>query len=196
MDGSVVGRGCLALMRHVVYNGRALPLAGRGRHSPTGHWPEELHIAMVELRSTVIPAAAHGVLLGDGECDGTALQARRSERGWPTSAGRPCTRRRHGTARPCASMVSAPVANRGGGLRSKRSLAHALRMAQSWCCVVGRRGRKSPCLWAAIWRQPRRRVACIKSASALRPFSQTRQAEASIFSSRIEQTHSVFLGSS
>ncbi len=82
MDGSGVGRGCLALMRLVVYNGRALPLAGRGCHSPTGHWPEELHIAMVELRSTVIPAAAHGVLLGDGECDGTALQARLSERGW------------------------------------------------------------------------------------------------------------------
>jgi hypothetical protein len=27
IDGSVVGRGCLALMLHVVYKGRALPLA-------------------------------------------------------------------------------------------------------------------------------------------------------------------------
>ena len=27
MDGSVVGRGCMALMLHVVYKGRALPLA-------------------------------------------------------------------------------------------------------------------------------------------------------------------------
>src|SRR5438445_11257925 len=32
MDGSVVGRGCLALMIHVVYKGRALPLATRVRH--------------------------------------------------------------------------------------------------------------------------------------------------------------------
>ena len=40
MDGSVVGRGCLALMLHVVYKGRALPLAWRVRQSPKGHCPE------------------------------------------------------------------------------------------------------------------------------------------------------------
>jgi hypothetical protein len=52
MDGSVVGRGCMALMLHVVYKGRALPLAWRVRQSPKGHCPEALHIAMVELLST------------------------------------------------------------------------------------------------------------------------------------------------
>src|SRR5262249_11790311 len=51
MDGSVVGRGCLALMLHVVYKGRALPVAWRVRHSPKGHCPEERHIAMVALLS-------------------------------------------------------------------------------------------------------------------------------------------------
>jgi hypothetical protein len=55
MAGSVVGRGCLALMLHVVYKGRALPLAWRVRHSPKGHGPEKLHIAMVELLRTLIP---------------------------------------------------------------------------------------------------------------------------------------------
>ena len=55
MDSRVVGRGCLALRLHVVDKGRALPLAWRVRHSPKGHCPEELHIAMVELMSTVIP---------------------------------------------------------------------------------------------------------------------------------------------
>jgi hypothetical protein len=34
MDGSVVGRGCVALMLHVIYKGRALPLARRVRHGP------------------------------------------------------------------------------------------------------------------------------------------------------------------
>ena len=82
MDGSVVGRGCLALMLHVVYKGRALPLAWRVRQSPKGHCPEELHLAMVELMSTVIPEGAKVVFLGDGECDGTALQAKLSEAGW------------------------------------------------------------------------------------------------------------------
>jgi hypothetical protein len=75
MDGSVVGRGCLALRLHVVYKGRALPLAWRVRQSPKGPCPEDLHIAVVELSSTVLPEGAQVVLLGDGEVDGTALQA-------------------------------------------------------------------------------------------------------------------------
>jgi len=52
------------------------------RHSPKGHGPEELHIAVVALMSTVIPAGATVVFLGDGECDGTALQATLRELGW------------------------------------------------------------------------------------------------------------------
>src|SRR5919198_1332868 len=65
MDGSVVGRGCLALMLHVVYKGRALPLAWRVRQSPKGHFPQELHIALVDLISGLLPPGAQGVLLGD-----------------------------------------------------------------------------------------------------------------------------------
>ena len=40
MDGSVVGRGCTALMIHVVYKGRALPLAWRVRQAPKGIVPK------------------------------------------------------------------------------------------------------------------------------------------------------------
>ena len=82
MDGSVVGRGCAALMIHVIYKGRALPLAWRVRQGPKGHFPEDLHIAMVELMREVIPAGAKVVFLGDGEFDGTALQATLNEAGW------------------------------------------------------------------------------------------------------------------
>ena len=82
MDGSVVGRGCLALMFHVVDKGRALPLAWRVRQSPKGHCPEELHIAVVDLMGTVIPEGTKVVLLGDGEFDGTALQDRLRQMGW------------------------------------------------------------------------------------------------------------------
>ncbi len=74
MDGSGVGRGCTALMLHVVYKGRALPLAWRVRQAPKGHFPEDLHIAVVELMSEVIPEGAKVVFLSDGEFDGTALQ--------------------------------------------------------------------------------------------------------------------------
>jgi len=82
MDGSVVGRDCTALMIHVISKGRALPLAWRVRQGPKGHFPEDLHIAMVELMREVIPAGAKVVFLGDGEFDGTALQATLNEAGW------------------------------------------------------------------------------------------------------------------
>ena len=74
LDGSVVGRGCVALMIHVVYKGRALPLAWLVRQGKKGHFPEDLHIALIEQVQRQIPAGAQVVLLGDGEFDGTTLQ--------------------------------------------------------------------------------------------------------------------------
>src|SRR5713101_5673201 len=82
MDSSVVGRDCTALMIHVIDKGRALPLAWRVRQGPTGHCPEARHIAVVALRREVIPEGAQVVFLGDGACDGTALQATLHEAGW------------------------------------------------------------------------------------------------------------------
>jgi hypothetical protein len=82
MDGSGVGRGCTALMIHVIYKGRALPLAWRVREGPKGHFPEDLHIAVVELIHACLPEGTQVVFLGDGEFDGTALQATLNEAGW------------------------------------------------------------------------------------------------------------------
>ena len=82
MDGSVVGRGCTALMLHVLYKGRALPLAWRVRHGPKGHFPEDLHIALVELIQACLPEGTRVVFLGDGEFDGTALQQTLTDLGW------------------------------------------------------------------------------------------------------------------
>jgi hypothetical protein len=82
MDGSVVGRGCVALMLHVIYKGRALPLAWRVRQGPKGHFPEEPHIALVELIGACLPEGSRVVLLGDGEFDGTTLQETLNEAGW------------------------------------------------------------------------------------------------------------------
>ena len=82
MDGSVVGRNCTALMIHVIYKGRALPLAWRVRQGPKGHFPEDLHIALVELIRACLPEGTQVVLLGDGECDGTTLPATRNAAGW------------------------------------------------------------------------------------------------------------------
>lgn len=82
MDGSGVGRGCCALMLHVVYHGRALPLAWVVRECPKGHAPEALHIELVELVSEVAPEGTKVVFLGDGEFDGIDLQDKMNDLGW------------------------------------------------------------------------------------------------------------------
>lgn len=82
MDGSVVGRGGIALMLHVVYKGRALPLAWLVRHGKKGHFPADLHIALVEQVQALLPQGAQVVLLGDGEFDGTDLLHTVQEAGW------------------------------------------------------------------------------------------------------------------
>lgn len=82
MDGSGIGRGCCALMIHVVYHGRALPLAWVVRQCPKGHAPESLHMELVELVSDLIPEGTQVVFLGDGEFDGTDLQDTMNNVGW------------------------------------------------------------------------------------------------------------------
>ena len=82
MDGSGVGDGCSALMSHVIYKGRALPLAWRGRGCPKGHFPQSLHIEVVEVIREPIPEGTEVVFLGDGEFDGIGLQETLNEAGW------------------------------------------------------------------------------------------------------------------
>lgn len=74
IDSSGVGRGCVALMINVVYKGRALPRAWLVRQGKKGHFPEDLHIAVVAQVKKLVPQDAQVVLLGDGEFDGTTLQ--------------------------------------------------------------------------------------------------------------------------
>ena len=82
MDGSGVGGGCCALMLHVIYRGRALPLTWVVRHCPKGHAPEALHMELVELVRDLIPEDTKVVFLGDGEFDGMGLQEVMKESGW------------------------------------------------------------------------------------------------------------------
>jgi len=62
---------------------KGAPCAGLAvRQAPKGHFPEALHIALVELIREVIPEGAQVVFVGDGEFDGTALQATLHAAGW------------------------------------------------------------------------------------------------------------------
>ena len=75
MDGSVAGRGCLALMVSVVYHGRALPLCWVVVAAKKGHFPEATHRALLAQVQQIMPPAARVIFLGDGEFDGIDLQA-------------------------------------------------------------------------------------------------------------------------
>jgi len=75
LDGSVVGRGCVALMLSVVYHGRALPLAWIVVQGTKGHVSQATHCALIAQIHHLIPATAEVTVLGDGEFDGTDFQA-------------------------------------------------------------------------------------------------------------------------
>src|SRR5262245_41714583 len=82
MDGSVAGRGCLALMLSVVYHGRALPLCWVVVRAPKGHFPEATHRALLAQLQSIMPKDAQVTFLGDGEFDGVDLQADLRTSGW------------------------------------------------------------------------------------------------------------------
>ena len=82
MDGSTVGRGCMALMVSVVYHGRALPLCCLVVRGKKGHLPEELHRTLLHQVHSLVPAGAKVTFLGDGEFDGVGLQGDCERYGW------------------------------------------------------------------------------------------------------------------
>jgi len=75
LDGTTAGRGCLVLMASVVYHGRAIPLLWRVVKGKKGHLPQAEHCALLKQLQTLIPTTAQVMVLGDGEFDGTHLQA-------------------------------------------------------------------------------------------------------------------------
>src|ERR687887_175106 len=58
LDGSVVGRGCVALMLRVVYHGRALPLAWVVVKGKKGHFSQATHGALLQQIQPLLPARA------------------------------------------------------------------------------------------------------------------------------------------
>ena len=91
MDGSQVGRGCMALMLSVLYrqgnqNGkshqRALPLCWLTVQAGKGHFPEERHKELVAQAQGLLPPGREVIFLGDGEFDGPDLLSSVQAAGW------------------------------------------------------------------------------------------------------------------
>lgn len=74
IDGTVVGRGCVALYVGVVYRKKVLPIAWTVVAQEKGHLPESVHIDLLVKVQKMIPEGAQVVLLGDGEFDGIQFQ--------------------------------------------------------------------------------------------------------------------------
>ena len=147
LDGSVVGRGCVALMLHVVYKGRALPVAWLVRQGKKGHFPEDWHIALVQQVEALLPEGAQVVLLGDGEFDGTALQHTLEEAGWSYVCRTGChlTASWEGTTFRLDTLGA--CSNQGPSSSYRRCALQRQRMVRSCWSVVGPMGIKSPCIW-------------------------------------------------
>lgn len=82
IDGSTVGRGCVALVVSLVYKGRALPIAWIVVEGRKGHFAEATHRHLLEQVQALVPAEASVIVLGDGEFDGPGLQAYLCAIGW------------------------------------------------------------------------------------------------------------------
>lgn len=83
IDASAIGRGCMVLMVHLLYQRRAIPLAWLVVAQPKGHSPAQTHIALLTEVQALLPADAKVILLGDGEFDSVELQAfLRTTAGW------------------------------------------------------------------------------------------------------------------
>ena len=81
-DGSAAARGGVTLMVSLLYGHRALPLAWRVVEGVKGHFPAEMHVALLREVKARVPETAPVTFLGDGEFDSPELQAEADGYGW------------------------------------------------------------------------------------------------------------------
>ncbi|NTV57063.1 MAG: hypothetical protein HGA74_07230, partial [Deltaproteobacteria bacterium] len=75
IDGSTVGRSCIALMVTLADGQRCLSIAWTVVEGKKGHFPGGMHVELVKQVQKIIPEGAQALLPGDGELDGINLQA-------------------------------------------------------------------------------------------------------------------------
>jgi hypothetical protein len=82
IDGSEVGRNCVALMVSLIYQQRAIPLLWVVKQGKKGHFPAAMHIELLSELPSLLPEGTSVILLGDGEFDSVELQAYVNNLGW------------------------------------------------------------------------------------------------------------------
>ena len=145
-DGSVGGRGGVALMLQVVSQGRALPLAGLGRQGTPGHVPADLPSARVKQGQKRVPPGAQVVVLGDGACDGTTLQHTVQADGWSSGVrtGSTLTSRWDGDSCRCETVGAGIKPGTRVERRAGRGTAAAYGPVRLlWCWAQGSKDPRS-----------------------------------------------------
>lgn len=82
MDGSQVGKDCMALVVSVLHQKRALPLCWLVGTGKQGHLPQDLHCRLFPQVKALLTDEREVVFLGDGEFDGTDLLTALEQAGW------------------------------------------------------------------------------------------------------------------
>ena len=75
IDGSVVGKGCMALMLSVIYKSKAVPVIWQVYKAKKGHLSQSTHRQLLYRLSKIIPSSCRVVIVGDGEFDGCDFQS-------------------------------------------------------------------------------------------------------------------------
>ena len=74
IDGSEIGKDCMALMISVVWKKRALPICWIVKQRKKGHFPASIHVELLEILKCLVPDGCKIFLLGDGEFDNIDIQ--------------------------------------------------------------------------------------------------------------------------
>jgi hypothetical protein len=82
IDGTQSGHANTCLMISVLYRGFAIPLAWVVKKGEKGHFPEEMHLDLLQMIAPICPSGCRLVLLGDGEFDGDGLMEWCVGNGW------------------------------------------------------------------------------------------------------------------
>jgi hypothetical protein len=82
LDGTTVGRGCIALLVSVAYGNRALPLAWLVVEGSKGHLSDDVHLQLLHRLFPLVPRYSEVVLLGDGEFESILFQQTLEAAGW------------------------------------------------------------------------------------------------------------------
>src|SRR5579859_6606269 len=82
IDGSVVARGCVALMASMIYHNRALPLTWLVKSGKKGHFSEEMHCSILDQLKPIIPPQRSITIVGDGEFDNIEFLKKITAYGW------------------------------------------------------------------------------------------------------------------